>query len=470
MKNSVLALLSFLFLFLLSSCREDGDWGNDVQFSFTVDRDDTFIEKAVGENNQLMFNIKPNYDFSSISTKFKFTTSLNGVLKLNGQTLIANQEYTFSNKENIFEYTGNVAGTHDLVITVKNSKGFEKAEQFSLAYGISQFTHTFTGGTTGIYQGDEDSYLLKIVPGSGQPVTGYQIKFNTYSGVIVYNGQQATLGTWYSIPNIDSFTTVLKTSVAGQNKLTYTIKNTTVSKDYEIQQNIQQRSIDIQSMNFATLAVVPNTQLSLTGVINQTPITGSSQNVEYKTWISQGSTTGISNTNNVYVPYTLSNGNFSVNNINAINAGTYTFNIQFRDQYGNESSIKTFTINVEAPIQFTFDPVGKIALTMTQLTDYYRGQEIKFDAQSGGGHIITSIEFTSSFVVGGQTKTWTDVRQVNTNMLSIDEEFVTAQYYTAFGNYGVQNISNPQITIKLTTNLGATVQKTVPATLKTYIQ
>ena len=104
MKKLILLLTFCVSLFFLNSCREDGEWGNENggQFGFTIERDDNFIEKAVGETNQLTFNIIPNYDFATIPTTFKFTTNLNGVLSLNGQTLIANQEYTFDTKDNIF--------------------------------------------------------------------------------------------------------------------------------------------------------------------------------------------------------------------------------------------------------------------------------------------------------------------------------------------------------------------------------
>ena len=75
--EKLILLLTFcVSLFSLNSCREDGDWGNDnvSQFGFTIERDNNFIEKAVGETNQLNFNIVPNYDFSSIQTILHFKT------------------------------------------------------------------------------------------------------------------------------------------------------------------------------------------------------------------------------------------------------------------------------------------------------------------------------------------------------------------------------------------------------------
>ena len=127
--------MAFISLNFINSCREDGDWEKaNESFSYTVERDKNYIEKGVGEANQLTFNINPNYNFSKIETSFKFVTSLNGVLKLNGQVLTANQEYTFENEKNVFEYTGNVSGTHDLTISTKNSKGYSVEEKFALPY------------------------------------------------------------------------------------------------------------------------------------------------------------------------------------------------------------------------------------------------------------------------------------------------------------------------------------------------
>ena len=178
MKKLFYLLLAITTLSIIS-CREDGDWGNNNggQFGFTIERDDNFIEKSVGETNQLKFNIVPSYDFSSIQTKFKFVTNLNGVLKLNGEVLVANKEYIFDEKENIFEYVGNVSGTHELKISVKNDKGASKEEEFELKYAVSEFSHTYTGGTAPIYQGDETQYLMKIVAGNGLPTTVFYPHF-----------------------------------------------------------------------------------------------------------------------------------------------------------------------------------------------------------------------------------------------------------------------------------------------------
>ena len=406
MKKLILLLTFCVSLFFLNSCREDGDWGNDNggQFGFTIERDDNFIEKAVGETNQLKFNIVPSYNFNSIQTKFKFVTNLNGVLKLNGEVLVANKEYIFDEKENIFEYVGNVSGTHELKISVKNDKGASKEEEFELKYAVSEFSHTYTGGTAPIYQGDETQYLMKIVAGNGLPTTGYQIKFNTYDGTVKFNGVPATLGTFYAINNIDNFNISLSTNQGGQGKLTYTIKNATVSKDYEILQTVIVRQITIESMNLSKTQVPPNTALSLIGVVKKTPTTPN-LTVQYKTWVSSASNNninGIQNTNNAYISYPLSqNGNF-IYNFNAIEVGNYTYNIQFKDEFGNESEVKSFNIQVENNV--TINTISTTLLFKREVESFilfgdqryrirhsYLGAKFAIDATASTGNGISKI-------------------------------------------------------------------------------
>lgn len=439
MKKLFLLLIAFFTLAFVNSCREDGDWedgNNGGQFGFTIDRDNNFIEKGIGETNSLKFNIVPNYDFSALQTSFKFTTSLNGVLKLNGQVLTANQEYTFTNKENIFEYVGNVAGTHKIQFSVKNSKGASKTEDFELKYSVSEFTLTTTGGTANIYQGDETVYTHKITPEAGQPNTGYQIKFDTYNngnGEVKFNGVPATLGQFYPINNIDNFTVALKTNQAGQGKLTYTIKNSTVSKPYEIQQTVIARQIVIESMNVNSLNVLANTQMSFTGVITKTPATSNTA-IEYKTWLSSASNNnmnGIQTTNNVYIPYALgANGAFNIN-FNAVANGNYTLNIQAKDEYGNLSAIKSFDIAVQSQVWFdagqgsVFNFIYKIPSPL--VSGYLKLNNLTktFKAYSGGSSTITNVKYTVTVNSTLGTKVYTyDVPYTGGNTIEFNNDLM----------------------------------------------
>lgn len=476
MKKYLLILIAVLGTLFTNSCATDGDWEdgtNGGQFGFTIERDDNFIEKGIGEANQLKFNIQTNYDFSQVQTTFKFTTSLNGSLKLNGQTLTPNQEYTFTSKNNIFEYVGNVSGTHDLKFTVKNSKGASKEEEFSLPYSISEFTHTYTGGTAPIFQGDDTQYLMKIIPGAGQPTAGYEIKFNSYTGTIKLNGVTATTGQYYPLPNIDNFNLTLTTNIAGQGAVHYTIKNSTVSKDYSIQQDVTQRQITVESMNINATAVSQNTPMSLIGVVKKTPITGN-LNVQYKTWISSASnnnTNGIQNTNNVYVPYTLgSTGNFTYN-MNAVETGTYTYNIQFKDEYGNESAVKTFTVEVGTPLTFIGNQSARLLVNRGNQTGSGQYSYIttgffkSFKVEVNPAKII-SIEYTVNYNFGA-----TPITQSVTVPISLQSsvEYIDDLSIAGLGLGYTTNssaINNGTLKIKVNANDGTSAEKIVPMTVQ----
>lgn len=475
MRNTIIIILSLFSILLFNSCREDGDWGNDNagQFGFTIERDNNFIEKAVGEINQLKFNVRPSYDFQSIQTSFKFTTNLNGTLKLNGELLTANQEYNFTTEENIFEYVGNVSGIHELKIVVKNGKGVSIKEEFSLPYSISEFTHTYTGGTAPISQGDDTQYLMKIIPGTGQPTSGYEIKFNSYTGTIKLNGVTATIGQYYSLPNIDTFNVILNTIVAGQGAVHYTIKNNTVSKDYSLQQDVTQRQITVESMNINATTVPPNTSMSLIGIVKKTPITGN-LNVQYKTWISSASnnnTNGIQNTNNAYIPYTLGlTGNFSYN-MKAVATGIYTYNIQFKDEYGNESSVETFNVEVGTPLTFIGQQSATFIVirgnkTETGLYSYIAlGFNKSFKVEANPAKII-SIEYILDYYFNGIAK-----QQIVTQPISLQstveftDDYTDANIALGFVNNG-SAISNVTLKIKANANDGTSVEKVVSATVK----
>lgn len=481
MKNLFYLIIAFFSLtFTLNSCEDDGDWDdvNGGQFGFKIERDGFFIEKSVGEANQMKFNIVSNYDFASVPMKIKFTSSLNGTLSLGAVNLQPNTEYTLTNKDNILTYVGNVAGTHEVKVTATNDKGVTKEETFSLKYGVSEFTHTFTGGTADIYQADETPYLMKVVPSSGQPNTGYEIKFNSYNGNIKLNGVAVQTGQFYPLPNIDNFTVILATNQVGQGALDYTIKNATVQSNYNIQQTVIARKIVIESMNINALNVLPNTQMSFIGVVKKTPVT-TNTTIKYKTWISASSnnnTSGIQNTNNAYTSYALgANGAFNIN-FNAVQTGTYTYNIQVQDEYGNESDVKSFNVVVAPEITF----VGAIAMeidyryTLSAFADirtYLKGFKRSFKAVAGGNATIIKIEYNITFNHAGQPPynyNFSENVTNGTNTYEVtDAMFGTGNIQMAYVSsnlVGNPPVTNLQAKIKATSSTGAVLEQTITPT------
>lgn len=464
--------------FILNSCREDGDWGNDQtdsQFTYTIDRDKDFSEKAVGEVTELKFNIKSNYDYSTIPMVLKYTGDLDGILKLGDVILEQNKEYDLVNPNNVLRYTGNTSGTHNLKISTKNSKGNTDTQEFALKYAVSDFQVSFSGGSGDYYQGQDVTYQGKITPAKNTDTKGYTIKFNTFNGKVKFNGVDASLGQEYSINDLNNLNVTLNSSVVGTQKLTYTIKNTTVSRDLELIANVKPRQLTIESMSVQPTSVAPNTQISLVGIIKKLPIKDNN-NIKYKTWISSATdnnVNGIVTTNNAYVEYPLSeNGNISLSML-AKDAGKYTLNFQAQDEFGNVSETKQFEIVVEAPIEFVGEASAsfnfvfsiKSSLNPTIKVDL-RTWHKNFVARSGAGNKIVKVEYNLKYTYSNRNfeHNFSDIIDSQTE-IKVNDDGATVG---SIGEWKVQDFvaqGTGVLTIKITTDKGVVLSKSINATI-----
>ena len=289
----------------------------------------------------------------------------------------------------------------------------------------------------------------------------------------------ANLGTWYPINNIDSFTTSLKTNTAGQGKLSYSIKNSTLSKDYEVQQNIIAREVTIESMNFSPANISTNTQITLTGIVKKSPV-NTNTTIQYKTWISSASNSnlnGIQNTNNTYTNYALgSNGSF-LSTVNALVAGTYTYNIQVKDEYGNESEVKSFEIIVTAPIFFD-DSIVKEGNVTFKVPSPAGGWKVfqqnfsrKFKLISGGSATIASVKYELNYDITTTTSSVHVTRTYNENVVpgttvfeKNNDIWQTIGDQVAFLSGANLNITNLTMKITGTASTGEVVEITFTPT------
>lgn len=147
--KKILLLLFGAFL-VLCACRTNEGWENDSQdapFDFKIERDVNFQPKPVNSTFAINFKVNPNYEYSSIKTFIKFSQNLPGQIKLNGTTVIANQQYQLLSPINVIEYTGSIEGTHKLKLDVYNEKNVEKEDEISLVFGATQIQ--FVGGAMG---------------------------------------------------------------------------------------------------------------------------------------------------------------------------------------------------------------------------------------------------------------------------------------------------------------------------------
>ncbi len=479
MKKILFILLASFTLLFINSCKQDGNWDDNDggAYTFKVERDTDFVEKAVGETNDLKLNIKPAYRFDAVKMYIKYTGDKNGVLKLGDLVLEQNKDYEVKNADNILKYTANEEGEHKLKITLTNDKKQSVTEEFSLKYAVSDFKVDVVTGSTEYYQGQEINYPVKITPAKNTDTKGYFIKFNTYEGVIKFNGVKVDLGKEYEILNIDNFSISTITSKAEQGKLTYTIKNKTTSRDLEIQQNIKKRELNIESMNVQPQSVVPNTEISLVGIIKKAPIKDNNS-IKYKTWITEATDnnlTGIVTTNNNFVDYALSsNGDMNVKML-AKDAGSYMLNFQAQDEFGNLSDVKQFKIIVEAPLAF----IGEAATTfsynystrnITKIGCDFVNWKKTFKVKAGAGQKITKIEYQLNYKIANRDFNYNASEIVN----SSDEINYSNQDVGGSGFIGewpfrefADNVGNAKGTLKITvtTDKGAILEKTINATM-----
>lgn len=481
-KLLMLFVAMFTLALSINSCRDGGDWEEENgQFGFSINRDNSFNEKSVGEINQFKFNVVTNYDFSTIPMKFKYTSSLNGELKLNGQVLVANTEYPLTNKENIFEYKGLAEGSHKLTFNVTNDKGATKEEIFDFAYTLSDFSVNVVGGTSNIYQGDEITYVHKITPSNATQTSGYEIRFDSYNGDVKLNGNLVQLGQYYPIVNITNFLVNLKTNQIGQGELTYTIKNINSTRPFSIAQTILPRTIVITSLNPSATNVIPNTPMTLTGIITKSPA-NTNNNIKYKTWISSATNnqmSGVTTTNNVYTDYALGgNGSFTIP-FNAVQTGSYEINMQVKDEFGNESAVKTFTVVVGFPLAFLGQTSAIVSVSRTMTGNYYSNTITSFSrtfAAQVDPAKISNIEYKLSLY-------YTGIGSVNGQPAAGQKEFTYTELINLLNNVNYNNevyvgsnqvlglatqqsaISNVKLKIKVTANDGSIIEQEIVPTV-----
>ena len=234
------------------------------------------------------------------------------------------------------------------------------------------------------------------------------------------------------------------------------------------------RTIVIESLNISALNVLPNTQMSLIGVIKKSPVT-TNTTIQYKTWISSASNNnvaGIQTTNNAYTPYALgSNGNLQLS-FNALEVGNYTLNFQAKDEFGNESEVKSFNIVVEKSVQFVGALTGKVNFGYKIIGSSIKGYLLNFDrtfrAQTGGTNSINKVIYTVKFTHINQNFTY-----------NFDETFTGAPKFVEFqaqnfdfadilykkgnslnANQFLTGLTNVSMTVKVQTADGSTVEET----------
>lgn len=200
---------------------------------------------------------------------------------------------------------------------------------------------------------------VKVVPQENAPITNYKIKFISYDGAatskIYFGNNEVTLNQAYSIPILNEIVFKTKSFTKGNKVLKFVIFNNNEEVEYILSQTIELKTIKMENVQINTKVLRGDAVMFKATVVKTANPTGN-KNIKFKTWLSNtqnNATLGTSN--NTYNDYTLNNENKLEFNLQTYLVGDVVLNIQIMDEYGNESEIIQYPINI-SNLLFTETP------------------------------------------------------------------------------------------------------------------
>ena len=360
---SLVALMVGISLVFVN-CSKDGKWDDYNKkgkvYDFTVHRlDSVFAEKAIGETTTIRINLNTRYDFKTLKMRAKVIyNSGKGMLKSSvGGIFEPNIDYLVDEPNNVFEYVGKDAGTHKFTIEFFNDKGVKREEVITINYATMDFGINFKSMTTGeVYQGDSYDYVLTVVEPKAPQDNHYIIFTEFKDGNIIFDGVNVKLNHPYRL-NVSGTNSIRFTSSKSKKiKLVYTVKNSTTERQKDdVVLDFKKREIVIESFKVSSNTISKNTGgHSISCIINKTTapnVSTFTDDISYRVWISSfpyGYTSGINIEQREYKEDVLgSNKQWKLDfNVGNVPVGTYEIKLQFKDEYGNESNVQVFEINV----------------------------------------------------------------------------------------------------------------------------
>ena len=266
-------------------------------------------------------------------------------------------------------------------ITFKDEFGNETYKVFDVELKINrEFTTEITEGKQNPYQGEEVDFKLKIIPADNTPQMDYYIIFKSYDSddptlakdYIAFNGQKIEFDKEYKIENLTNSRIKINTFYSGYKELRYIIKNAHKQKTGAITQNVERNRISYE-LNFNKEETNNiNETLTLRGYITKNPKYNSK--IWYKTWVSNG---GVETTNNTYREYILPNDNSFSINVKTLSLGKHEYYIQLKDEFGNETTAKNYSIEVNNK-NFVIDQI------LPDISNVYQGQDVPLSFSVNG--------------------------------------------------------------------------------------
>ncbi|MFJ1366987.1 hypothetical protein ACILDU_11180 [Capnocytophaga canimorsus] len=350
-------LLYTALLFCALACKEDGEFQEfSLKYEVNVTDEKTLPEYGLNETANISFDIKTLYDFDKVPMNIYLLSDKVAEYKVNGVSIDRDTKVSV-NQSGIIEYTGKELGTHKLKIIFENGKSVNVIKEIKIHFVEHVFYVEYTGGKDEIYQGQEVLYTVSIKP--TKPIEDeYKIMFVSYEekdpklekSYVKLNGENITFNQWIELSDISNLKIVLNSFYFGDKNLVYRVKNKTSERSVSIPQTILKNRISSEnfSLSKSETDYIEET-LTLRGFLFKTPKLSSF--VEYKTWVSSATnnqTDGIETTNNVYKADNISNNGEFILNFKTLKAGIYKLAIQFRDEFGNESEVEKFDLQVQS--------------------------------------------------------------------------------------------------------------------------
>lgn len=359
----------------LVGCRKDSDQP-ELDFEFSVEAvNHNFSDKGVNESVTIPFELNAHYDFEKKPIKYRIEADKQSQLSVGGQNISAGEAYTLSEPKLDLIYKGKEKGEHNIRVTFFNSDNRQITKEVKLNFKEFGYTLEVLNGKLYAYQGENVDFNFKITPKNGAPQMDYFIVFKSYDAqdpnlqktVLTINGEKIIFDKEYKIENLLDTKIRINSFYTGAKQLKYIIKNQTFEREESIQLNVSKVTMRAE-LNFDKVQT-NNTEetLKLQGYVTKN--LKYNGKLWYKTWISEGDPTGIENTNNEYREYTLPDNNeFSIN-VRTKKKGVYLYFIQFKDEFGNESTTSQFTLTIN-------DKTFSIEQITPDLSNIYQGQDV----------------------------------------------------------------------------------------------
>jgi lipoprotein len=355
---AVIAIVAFSLGIV--GCSKDKEQ-DPIQWKFNVTAKTEKIETGLGTNDivPLEFLVNKEYEsgatitYSIISDKTNFNLT-----DREGNELAQNRKYELVGTSLKINYKGLEQGLHTIKVIFENDKKVSITKIITLNFVNYDFEYKITTAKKGeIYQAEEVLYNLEI---SNKNINAgdYEIKFTSYDdadpnlekSVITFNSQKVEINKWYKISNLSNSEITIKSFYSGEKNLSYSIKNKNIVRNLILQQTVNKRGIvvttsDVSKTNISKIGE----QFKLKALLNKTP-NKLSNKIYYKTWITispEAPDEGITTTNNEYKEYSLTDEGYFEILLEAKKGGIYKYNIQFKDEWGNESLTTTKNITVD---------------------------------------------------------------------------------------------------------------------------